>query len=55
MKKNSEIVQMKKVKDTIKNAASYSSGDALELFSQCAEIQLKLRANFMTSFSFHVL
>ena len=24
---------MKKVKDTIKNAASYSSGDALKLFS----------------------
>ena len=27
-------MQMQKVKDTIKNAASYSSGDALELFSQ---------------------
>ena len=37
---------MQKVKDTIKNAASYSSGNALKLFSQCAEIQVKLRANF---------
>ena len=35
-KKKSEIVQMKKVKDTIKNAASYSSADALELFNQNA-------------------
>ena len=46
---------MKKVKDTIKNDASYSSGDSLELFSQCAEIQLTLRANFMMPFSSHVL
>ena len=52
---NSERVQMKKVKDTIKNTASYSSGDALKMFSQCAEIQLTLRANFMTSLSSHVL
>ena len=37
---------MKKEKDTIKNAASYSSGNALELFSQCAEIQLTLCAIF---------
>ena len=48
-------MQMQKVKDTIKNAASYSSGDALKLFSQCAEIQLTLRANFMPSLSSHVL
>ena len=45
MKIKSEIMQMQKVKDTIKNAASYSSGDALKLFSQYAEIQLTLRAN----------
>ena len=37
---------MKKVKDTIKDAATHSSGDALKLFSQCTEIQLMLRANF---------
>ena len=46
---------MKKVKDIIKNAASYSSCDALKLFSQCAEIQLMLRANLMTSLSSQVL
>ena len=46
---------MKKVKDTIKNAASYFSGYALKLFRQCVEIQLTLRANFMTSLSSHVL
>ena len=46
---------MKKVNDTIENAAPYSSGDALKLFSQCAEIQLTLRVNFMTSLSSHVL
>ena len=40
---------MQKVKDTIKNAASYTTGDALKLFSQCAEIQLMLCANFMMS------
>ena len=34
---------------------SYSSGDALKLFSQCAEIQLTLCATFMTSLSYHVL
>ena len=33
MWKNSERMQMQKVKDTIKNAAPYSSGDALKLFS----------------------
>ena len=44
---------MQNVKGTIKNAESYSSGDALKLFSQCAEIQLTLRANFMTSLSSH--
>ena len=38
-----------------KSAASYSSGDALKLFSQCAEIQLMLLVNFMTSLSSHVL
>ena len=53
MKKNSERVQMKKVKDTIRSAASYSSGDALKLFSQCAKIQLTLRANFMMLLSSH--
>ena len=53
--KKSERMQMQKVKDTIKKTASYSSGDALKLFSQCAEIQLTLRANFMTSLSSHVL
>ena len=46
---------MKEVKDTIKNAASYSSGDALKQFRQCTEIQLMLRANFMTSLSSRVL
>ena len=55
MWKISEREHMKKMKDSIKNAASYSSGDALKLFSQCAEIQLTLRANFMTSLSCHVL
>ena len=39
--KNSERVHMKKVKDSIKNAASCSSGDALKLFSQCLEIRLR--------------
>ena len=53
--KKSERVQMKKVKDTIKNDATYSSGDGLKLFSQCVEIQLTLRANFMTSLSSHIL
>ena len=37
--KKPERVQMKKVKDAIKSAASYSSGDALKLFSQSAENQ----------------
>ena len=46
---------MQKVKNTIKNAASYPSGDALRLFSQCAEIQLTLRGDFMTSLLYHVL
>ena len=46
---------MQKVKDTTKNAASYSSGDAFKLFSQCAEIQLMLHANVMASLSSHVL
>ena len=55
MKKKSERMQMQKVKDTIKNAASYSSGDDLKLFSQCAEIQLMLRANLMTLLSSRVL
>ena len=46
---------MKKANDTIKYAALYSSGDALKLFSPCAEIQLTLRANFMTSLLSYVL
>ena len=48
-------MQMQKVKYTIKNAASYFSDYALKLFNQCAEIQLTLRANCMTSLSSHVL
>ena len=51
----SEKKKKKKKKNTIKNAASYFSGGALKLFSQFAEIQLTLRANFMTSLSSHVL
>ena len=53
--KKSERMQMQKVKDTIKNATSYSSDDALKLFTQCEEIQLTLRTNFMMSLSSHVL
>ena len=53
--KNSERVQMKKVKETIKNAAPYPSGDGLKLFSQYVEIQLTLHADFMMSLSSHVL
>ena len=45
---------MKKIKHADRNVESLFSGDALKFISQCAEIQLTLRANFMTSLSFHV-
>ena len=44
---------MKKVKYTIKNDASYSSDNGLKLFSQCAEIQLTLRAFYDDTFISH--